>query len=187
MKKIVFVAALLLMLSLSACAHQDTKPNSTDSADDLQAESITMLDAGVWPVNEYTQGLPIPSGTVAWAMLDTEHGNCSISIADVTERDFADYRACLEQAGFFALEHAAEEIKGQSYISIGTLLSNGDKTLSLSYIPDQLTIYISFENKPCSKRQAQTDFRMLRPLLPVLPFLHRSFLFRAACAMMDAK
>ena len=111
MKKIVFVAALLLMLSLSACAHQDTKPNSTDSADDLQAESITMLDAGVWPVNEYTQGLPIPSGTVAWAMLDTEHGNCSISIADVTERDFADYRACLEQAGFFALEHAAEEIK----------------------------------------------------------------------------
>ena len=136
MKKIVFVAALLLMLSLSACAHQDTKPNGTDSADDLQAESITMLDAGVWPVNEYTQGLPIPSGTVAWAMLDTEHGNCSISIADVTERDFADYRACLEQAGFFALE---------------------------------------------------TDFRMLRPLLPVLPFLHRSFLFRAACAMMDAK
>ena len=82
---------------------------------------------------------------IAWAMLDTEHGNCSISIADVTERDFADYRACLEQAGFFALEHAAEEIKGQSYISIGTLLSNGDKTLSLSYIPDQLTIYISFE------------------------------------------
>lgn len=145
MKKIVFVVALLLMLSLSACAHQDTKPNGTDSADDLQAESITMLDAGVWPVNEYTQGLPIPSGTVAWAMLDTEHGNCSISIADVTERDFADYRACLEQAGFFALEHAAEEIKGQSYISIGTLLSNGDKTLSLSYIPDQLTIYISFE------------------------------------------
>lgn len=119
MKKIVFVVALLLMLSLSACAHQDTKPNSTDSADDLQAESITMLDA--------------------------EHGNCSISIADVTERDFADYRACLEQAGFFALEHAAEEIKGQSYISIGTLLSNGDKTLSLSYIPDQLTIYITFE------------------------------------------
>ena len=33
MKKIVFVIALLLMLSLSACAHQDTKPNGTDSCD----------------------------------------------------------------------------------------------------------------------------------------------------------
>ena len=112
MKKIVFVAALLLMLSLSACARQDRESNGTDNADDLQAESITMLDACVWPVNEYTQGLPAPSGTVAWAMLDAEHGNCSISIADVTERDFADYRACLEQAGFFATD-AACQLPGQ--------------------------------------------------------------------------
>ena len=44
-----------------------------------------MLDEGVWPVNEYTEGLPVPSGTVAWAMLDTEHENCSISIVDMKD------------------------------------------------------------------------------------------------------
>ena len=41
-------------------------------------------------------------------------------------------------------EDVSEEIKGQDYVSIGTLLSNGEKGLGISYIPDNLTIYISF-------------------------------------------
>lgn len=49
-----------------------------------------MLDAGVWPVNEYTEGFP-SVGTVGWAMLDTEHENCSISIVDISETDYNDY------------------------------------------------------------------------------------------------
>ena len=42
------------------------------------------------------------------------------------------------------IEEVSEEIEGQDYVSIGTLLSNGEKGLSISYIPDNFTIYISF-------------------------------------------
>ena len=83
-------------------------------------------------------------GTVGWAMLDTEHENCSISIVDISETDYNDYLELLKQEGFSIIEEVSEEIEGQDYVSIGTLLSNGEKGLSISYIPDNFTIYISF-------------------------------------------
>ena len=143
MKKFVSIIAILLMLSLAACSSQDT-PSAADNPSNTQTESNTMLDAGVWPVNEYTEGLPVPSGTVGWAMLDTEHENCSISIVDISETDYNDYLELLKQEGFSIIEEVSEEIEGQDYVSIGTLLSNGEKGLSISYIPDNFTIYISF-------------------------------------------
>ena len=143
MKKFVSIIAILLMLSLAACSNQDT-PSASDNPSNTQTESNTMLDAGVWPVNEYTEGLPVPSGTVGWAMLDTEHENCSISIVDISETDYNDYLELLKQEGFSIIEEVSEEIEGQDYVSIGTLLSNGEKGLSISYIPDNFTIYISF-------------------------------------------
>ena len=146
MKKFASVIAVLLMLSLAACSNQDTPPTA-DNSGNTQSESITMLDEGVWPVNEYTEGLPVPTGTVAWAMLDTEHGNCSISISGIEENDYDNYMELLIQDGFSVVEDVSEEIKGQDYVSIGTLLSNGEKGLSISYIPDNLTIYVSFENE----------------------------------------
>ena len=84
------------------------------------------------------------TGTVGWAMLDTEHENCSISIVDISETDYNDYLELLKQEGFSIIEEVSEEIEGQDYVSIGTLLSNGEKGLSISYIPDNFTIYISF-------------------------------------------
>ena len=146
MKKFASIIAVLLMLSLAACSNQDTPPTA-DNSGNTQSESITMLDEGVWPVNEYTEGLPVPTGTVAWAMLDTEHGNCSISISGIEENDYDNYMELLIQDGFSVVEDVSEEIKGQDYVSIGTLLSNGEKGLSISYIPDNLTIYVSFENE----------------------------------------
>lgn len=141
MKKFVSIIAILLMLSLAACSNQDTPPNTDNSSN----ESITMLEDGIWPVNEYTEGLPIPSGTVAWVMLDTAHGNCGISIVDIAESDYNNYMKLLEQEGFSVIENVSEKIDGQNYVSVGTLLSNGEKGLSISYIPDNLTIYISLE------------------------------------------
>ena len=146
MKKFVSIIAILLMLSLAACSNKDTPPDTNDPSN-TQSESITMLDEGVWPANEYTEGLPVPSGTIAWAMLDTEHENCCISIVDIAESDYNDYMKLLEQEGFSVIEDVSEEIKGQDSVSIGTLLSNGEKGLSISYIPDNLTIYISFEEQ----------------------------------------
>lgn len=142
MKKIVL--ALLTMIILSACSSQDTPPVTTDANESTQLKNITMLDEGVWPTNTYTDGLPIPAGIVSWAALDTEHENCSINLVDISETDYNDYMELLKQEGFFVVEDTSEEIKGQNYISVGTLLSNGEKGLSISYIPNSLTIYISF-------------------------------------------
>lgn len=143
MKKLISAVAILIIMALTACSNQTATPNYNSNA--RETEGITMLDEGVWPENEYTDGLPVPNGTVAWAMLDTEHGNCSINIVDIAESDYNDYMKLLEQNGFSITEGVAEEVKGQDYVSIGTLLSNGEKGLSISYIPDNLTIYISLK------------------------------------------
>lgn len=145
MKKFVSIIAILLMLSLAACPNQDT-PSAADNPSNTQTESNTMLDAGVWPVNEYTEGLPIPPGTVAWATLDTEHENCSVNLTGISDDDYSEYMEVLNQEGFSVIENVSEEIEEGNYVSIGTLLSNEDKWLSISYIPDSLTIYISFDN-----------------------------------------
>ena len=147
MKKLISAVAILIILALTACSNQTSAPNDNSNASNLLSEGITMLDDDMWPENEYTDGLPVPNGTVAWAMLDTERGNCSINIVDIAENDYNDYMKLLEQNGFSITEGVAEEVKGQDYVSIGTLLSNGEKWLSISYIPDNLTIYISLKNK----------------------------------------
>ena len=99
-----------------------------------------------WPANEYTEGLPVAPGTVAWATLDTEHENCNINLTGISENDYNEYMELLNQEGFSVIENVSEEIEGENYVSIGTLLSNDEKWLSISYIPDSLTIYISFDN-----------------------------------------
>lgn len=145
MKKLIPILAILLVLSLAACSNQDTASNNAGTTSNTQSENITMLDEGVWPVNEYTEGLPVPSGTVSWAMLDTEHENCSISIVDINETEYNNYMELLKQDNYSVIENVSEEIEGQDYVSIGTIFTNGEKGLSISYIPGNLTIYISFE------------------------------------------
>ena len=63
MKKYISILAVLLMLSLTACSNQGTTPTGPGNTSNTQSERITMRDEGVWPVNEYTEGLPVPSGT----------------------------------------------------------------------------------------------------------------------------
>lgn len=138
MKKLVLVAAALFLLSLAACSDSAAP---AQAAGDAQT-GIVMLDAGVWPENDYTAGLPVPPGRVAWAMLDPGHESCSISLTDLTENDYRSYRKQLEQAGFTVLEETSEEVRGQPYVSIGTLLSGETVSLSMSYIPGSLTLYL---------------------------------------------
>ena len=142
MKKRLLTIVILLVLFLTACAGRTA---GADDAERLPAESVTMLDEGVWPVNAYTEGLPVPPGTVTWAMLDAEHDTCGVSVTELSEEEFRDYQERLTQVGFSVMENVSETVKGQSYVSIGTLLSNGEKSLSISYVPETLTIYISFE------------------------------------------
>ena len=98
----------------------------------------------VWPVNTFTDGLPVPPGTVSWAVFDEEQQSHAVNLTDMSETDYEDYMKLLQQEGFTVVEETSENIKGQNYISIGTLLSNGEKNLSISYIPGNFGIYISF-------------------------------------------
>ena len=134
MKKYVSVIFIVLMLMLTACGGKGE--GSSDNA--------AMLENGVWPQNEYTERLPVPGDTVDWAILDTEPGSCSLSLRDISESEYNSWMKQLEQAGFSLIESRSEEVKGQDYVSVNTLVSDGEKSLSISYIPNQLTIYISF-------------------------------------------
>lgn len=44
--------------------------------------------------------------------------------------------------GFTVLKETSEEVRGQAYVSIGTLLSGETVSLSMSYIPGSLTLYL---------------------------------------------
>ena len=146
MKKYISVFAIMLIISLAACSNQNILSTSTGNESNTQSNSVITLDEGVWPANEYTEGLPVPPGTVAWATLDTEHGNCSVNLTDISETDYNEYIEVLKQGGFSIVEDVSEEIEGQDYVSIGTLLSNEEKWIAICYIPDSFTIYISFDN-----------------------------------------
>ncbi len=146
MKKYIYVLAIMLTISLAACSKQNISSAPADNRSNAPSNSVTTLEEGVWPNNEYTEGLPVPPGTVAWATLDAEQENCSVNLTDISETDYNEYIEVLKQAGFSVVENVAEEIKGEDYVSIGTLMSSEEKWLSISYIPDSFIIYISFEN-----------------------------------------
>ena len=70
MKKFFLTILIFLLVVLTACSGQKAS-DIVDSTDNAQAESIVMLEEGVWPDNQYTENLPVPPGTVSRAMLDT--------------------------------------------------------------------------------------------------------------------
>lgn len=143
MKKTILLLAMLLTISLSACSNQDLSPAPADEG----TQPVATLEAGVWPANAYTQGLPVPPGTVAWATLDAEQGNCCVNLTDVGETEYEEYIETLKQEGFSVVENVSEQIQGQDYVSIGTLYLKEDKWISISYMPDSFMIYISLEGQ----------------------------------------
>ena len=88
MKKYISVFTIMVMIFLAACSNQNTSSTPTSNENNTQSNSVTKLDEGVWPANEYTEGLPVAPGTVAWATLDTEHENCNINLTDISENDY---------------------------------------------------------------------------------------------------
>lgn len=143
MKKASSILIIVLMLVLTGCHAQMSA--DVKNAGYVQSEKVTMLDEGIWPENEYTEGLPVPTGTVSWAMLDNGHKNCGINMIDVGEAEYDEYLELLKKEGFSEIKEVSEEVKEQGYVSIGMLFSNGEKGVSISYIPNSITIYISFE------------------------------------------
>ncbi|MCD8037225.1 MAG: hypothetical protein LUE88_07635 [Clostridiales bacterium] len=83
-------------------------------------------------------------------MLDTVNGFCGISLVDITDDEYNAYMELLKENGYSVTESVSEEIEGQGFVSTGTVLSNGNRGLSISYTPNNLSIYISFTNVPAA-------------------------------------
>ena len=66
MKKYISVFTIMVMIFLAACSNQNTSSTPTSNENNTQSNSVTKLDEGVWPANEYTEGLPVAPGTVAY-------------------------------------------------------------------------------------------------------------------------
>lgn len=137
---------IFLLIFLAACSNPNIPSAGPSSQDAAPSQEIAIPDREEWPLNSYTEGIPVPAGTVSWTALDTKQGNCTVSITDVLEQDYHEYLQALQQAGFSEVESISEEIEGEGYVSNGALLSDGKKWVSISYIPEHLTVYISEEH-----------------------------------------
>ena len=144
MKKSASVLALILLLTMTACSNQGTQSDVSSLGSNAKSESPTLIYDGIWPENEYTDGLPIPAGTVEWVMLDSAKGYCAINIEEISETDYNAYMELLKEAGFSVTNEVSEEVEGQDYVSIGTIMSDGERGLSISFIPGNLGIRISY-------------------------------------------
>lgn len=143
MKRWTLLGALLLALFLSGCGRPAGQAGGGAPVNTAPSQDVLLLEPGTWPQNAYTEGLPIPPGRVDWAMVDTERGHCSVSLVGVDEAGYEDYLDTIQQAGFSLVETQWEEIQGQDYVSIVNLLSDGERWLSMSYVPDRITLYSS--------------------------------------------
>jgi hypothetical protein len=138
MKKVLIAAALILMLCLASCS--DSAPEENPAAQN----GAEVLPGGSWPENEYTNGLPVCPGEVTRAEIDAENGHCGIFLSDVSRDEYTSYMSELKKGGFDVITEQAEDIEGQDYESYTALLSDGERWLSISYIPGSFGMYISF-------------------------------------------
>lgn len=144
MKRCIILFALSVLCLLAAC---DT--NNASSGDSLirnetgiDPDSFVYLDTDVWPKNKYTNGLPVPSGTIKTAYIDIKNEFCFVMLNDVNDADFDKFLTELKHSEFSQIENIEEKIEGEDYISTGTMYSNGTTIVSISFADATLGIYI---------------------------------------------
>lgn len=145
MKKLAVVLVAFVIGATAVALCQDQTDTAKENGNSIKAASLVMLDA-VWPENEYTVGVPVPPGTVSWAMIDRTNGHCSVHLTGMSEADYDAYLASLVDAGFVLQRENTEMIEGEDYVAACTIFSDGERSVSISYIPDSLTMYLSQAN-----------------------------------------
>lgn len=144
MKKILtIILCTILALALAACSAQRPDNIPIENSGETPPDSVTVPESGVWPENEYTQGLPIPPGSVSWTMLDTAHQSCGIQISDISREQFDAYYQQLLDSGFAEIEKVQGDGK---YISLGSLISDGSKSISFAF--SESVLMMSIVNQP---------------------------------------
>lgn len=130
------ILCLTLLLSFAACSAKRPSHIPTVDSGTTFPPSVTFSEDGIWPDNGYTQDVPEPPGAIGWTMLDDEKESFGVQIGGITRAQFDTYYEKLRQAGF------CEVKRGKGYISIGTVLSNGSKSISLAYAESVLMMTI---------------------------------------------
>lgn len=132
---IALVVCMAAMFGLMRYRSQSRAPLEATPSQVSPPERLIQLE-NRWPENEYTAGLPVPPGTVSWAVEDGQKGFCSVQLLSVSEKAFEEYYEVLQSTGYQEIE----QVEGEPQISIGTLLSDGERTVSLAYSGQTLVI-----------------------------------------------
>ena len=139
----IFLIATLIAL-MTACGNSsisDTGKVDNNSGNTLP-ENLVMLDVGEWPQNEYTDNIPQPeSGTLLRGWIDPAKEFCYLELSDIAQTESEQYVESLKKAGFSEVEKVSEEVNN-NYVSVGTLLTCDDTSVSISYIDDLFCMYI---------------------------------------------
>ena len=135
-----FIFAVLLLLSLSACSGKRPKNIPIENTATAPPESVTLSQEPLWPENEYTHGLPLPPCTVSWTITDSARKCCGIQIRALSREQFDTYYQTLLNSGFAEIEKIPG---GGKYISLGSIVSNRDKSISLAFSESVLMMTIT--------------------------------------------
>ena len=130
------ILSLLIIAALAVCLTACARST-------VPAPQTTPLvqSTDTWPQNEYTEGVPVPPGTVTQVQLGEQPPYCAILLDGVSDGQFDDYLNALREAGFSLAESASEQVNGA--LTIGTLYSNGSRYLSLAHSARQLSLYLA--------------------------------------------
>lgn len=149
MKKACGIFLIVTFIALmTACGNSFTS-DAGDVADDSGnslPENLVMLDVGEWPQNEYTANMPQPesSGTLLRGWIDPDKEFCYLELSDITRTESEQYVESLKEVGFSEVDKVSEEIN-DDYVSVGTLLTSDNTSVSISYIDDLFGMYIKNE------------------------------------------
>ena len=139
-------SAVCFLLCASCGMGTQTLSSSTESADPAQTGSgaAAWVSAKEWPVNEYTQGVPVPPGEAQEMLLDENSGFCAVSLDGVSGEEAESWREELTEAGFRRLAGVEEEVKGtvaSGVVSIGEVYSVASVFLSVSHTGEGVVVY----------------------------------------------
>ncbi len=138
-KRLIALAVCMVALfGLMRYRSQSRAPLETTPSDPEPPASVAVLE-NLWPENGLTESIPVPPGTVSWAMEDEQKGICAVQLLSVGEKAFEEYYEALQSSGYQEIE----QVEGEPQISIGTLLSDGEKTVSLAYSGQTLVITLT--------------------------------------------
>lgn len=146
-KRMLSLFSAVCFLLCAACGMgTQTLSSSTESADPAQTGSgaAAWVSAKEWPVNEYTQGVPVPPGEAQEMLLDENSGFCAVSLDGVSGEEAESWREELTEAGFRRLAGVEEEVKGtvaSGVVSIGEVYSDGSVFLSVSHTGERMVVY----------------------------------------------